>query len=65
MLEVQGCRPVIGEVFGHLAGGASGSLANITIHGRIEGISSDDVVYMSRREGSWLSGWIKTLEGQG
>lgn len=63
VLEVQRCGPVVGEVLGHLARGAGGARADVTCHGGVEGIASNDVVHMSGGEGAGLGGRIEALEG--
>jgi hypothetical protein len=64
VLEVQCRGPIVGEVLGHLASGACGSLANVTCHGGIEGISANNVMNMGGWESAWLGSGIKALEGQ-
>lgn len=64
MFKVQCRRPVVGEILGHLAGSASSPLADVTVHGRVKRISTDDMMNMSRRKGAWLASGIKALEGQ-
>lgn len=64
MLEEQGGSPVVGEVFGHLAGGAAGSGTNIACHGNVESIATNDVVKMSGRYCVRLDHGVKPLEEQ-
>jgi hypothetical protein len=64
VLEVQCRGPVVGEVFGHLTGSASGPRSDVAIHGCVEGISTNNVMNMGGWESAWLSSGIKTLEGQ-
>jgi hypothetical protein len=49
MLEEQVSSPVIREVLCHLAGRASASGANITSHGGVEGISTNNMMQMRGR----------------
>lgn len=64
MFEVQGRSPVVGEVISHLARGAGSPRANVARHGRVERISTNDVVNMSGGQRAWLASRIKALEGQ-
>lgn len=64
MLEEQNCSPVVGEVLRHLASGAGGPSTNISGHGGIEGISTNDVVEMGRRALARLDDRVKSLDGQ-
>lgn len=64
VLEVQVGGPVIREVLGHLAGGAGSPRSNVALHGGVEGIAADNMVNVGRRETAWLTGRVKTLEGQ-
>jgi hypothetical protein len=49
---------------GHLACCTRSPGPNIACHGCIEGISTYDVVHMSRRSCAWLDDGIETLNGQ-
>lgn len=63
-LEVQNCSPVVREVLREAAGCASSLLGNILarVHSRIEGISTDDLVEVGRRDGTRLNERVKTLD---
>jgi hypothetical protein len=65
VLEEHDGRPVVGEVFGEGAGGARASLAHVPVHSRVEGISSDDLVKMGRRDLVRLDEGVETLDSQG
>jgi hypothetical protein len=58
MFEVQGRGPVVGKVFRHLAGCASGPLADVTVHGCVKGISTNDMMNMRGWERAWLASGI-------
>ena len=64
VLEVHSGGPVVGEILSHLAGGASGPLANVTSHTGIEGVTTDDMVDMTRWVRAGLDNRVKTLNGQ-
>jgi hypothetical protein len=64
MLEIQGRGPVIGKVIRHLAGSAGGPRANVTRHGGIESVATNDVMNMGGWERTWIAGGIKALKGQ-
>ena len=65
VLEVQDGSPVVGEVLRHLASGAGSPLADVALHGDVEGVTADDVVKMSGRDRARLHYGIQTLVGQG
>lgn len=48
----------------HLTSSAGASFANVTRHGGVEGISSDNVMDMSRRGLARLNNWINTLDSE-
>ena len=65
MLEVQVGSPVVRKVIGHLAGCAGGPGTDVTFHGGVEGIATDDVVDVGGREGARLDDGVETLDSQG
>lgn len=65
VLEVQVGGPVVGEVLGHLAGGAGGPRADVAGHGGVEGVTADDVVDVGGRDCAGLDDGVQTLDGQG
>jgi hypothetical protein len=56
MLKVHDCSPIVGEVFGEAACRARGLVANVAVHGGIEGISTNDLVQMRRGDVAGLDG---------
>jgi len=65
-LEVHDSGPVVGEVLREAAGGASSPLRNVRcgVHGRVEAISSDDLVQMGRRDDAGLDDGVEALDAQ-
>lgn len=64
VLEVEHSGPVVGEVLGHLTGGAGTAGADIALHSGVEGISTHDVVEMGRRGLAGLDDGVEALDGQ-
>jgi hypothetical protein len=65
VLEEEVGNPVVGEVLGHVAGGAGCPLADIALHGGVEGIAAHNHVQMGRRQGAGLRSGIQALDRQG
>jgi hypothetical protein len=65
VFEVHHGRPIVGEVFRHLAGGTCAPLADISGHRGIEGVAADDMVKMRRGSISWFDYRVKALDSQG
>ena len=61
VLEEHDGSPVVREVLGEGAGGAGSLLSDVTLHGDVEGISTDDLVEMSRGDDVGLDEWVKAL----
>ena len=65
MLEVHDGCPVVGEVLGHLAGSTCTSGADISGHGGIEGVATDDMMKMCGWGIAGLHNGVKPLDSQG
>ena len=65
VLEEHDGRPVVGEVLAEGARRAGAPLADIALHGRVEGISSDDLVKMGRGDLVGLDEGVEPLDGEG
>lgn len=65
--EVHNGGPVVGKILGESAGCASGSLADIfgRVHGRVEAVTTDDLVEMRRGDDTRLDERVETLNAQG
>ena len=63
-LEEHDGRPVVGEVLGEGARGAAAALADIALHGGVEGVAAHDLVEMGRRDGAGLDQRVQTLDRQ-
>lgn len=55
------CSPVVAKIFRELAGSAGSPRGNISLHGCVECISTDDMVDMGRRVGPRLDHRVKSL----
>ena len=65
MLEEHDGGPVVGEILGEGARRAGALLANITLHRRVEGIATNDLVKMGRRGTAGLNERVETLDAHG
>lgn len=62
VLEEHDGRPVVGEVLAEGSGRAGAHLAEIALHGRVEGISSDDLIEMGRGDLARFDKRVQTLD---
>lgn len=65
MLEEHDGGPVVGEVLGEGARRAGTLLTNITLHGCVECISTDNLVKMSRGGFAGLDERVEALDADG
>lgn len=65
VLEVHDGGPVVGEVLGHFASGARSPGADVTFHGRVESITTNNVVDVGRGTVAGLDDGVKSLNSQG
>lgn len=65
-LEEEVSSPVVREVIGHLASraGSCSACTDITSHGGVESISTNDVMEMGGWKFAWLDDGVEALNGQ-
>jgi len=64
VLEEENGGPVVGEVLGEGACGAASPLADVAVHGGVEGVAADDLVEMGRRDRAGLDDRVEALNAQ-
>ena len=64
VLEIKDGSPVIAKVFAHLARSAGAPVSDISAHGGVEGISTNDMVKMGRRDRARLDDGVESLDSQ-